>query len=119
MSTAFPPSEAMRRDAAVVQLLATTQPNGRWSALSLELLGDASTLAKRWGGAVGATIKNDGGRYEPLTDSWTPITLTGAPPGRGGHAAAWTGAQMLIVGGLDATGVYYNDNYAYSPPRTV
>ncbi len=72
-----------------------------------------------WGGAVGANIKNDGGRYEPLTDSWTPITLTGAPPGRGGHAAAWTGAQMLIVGGLDDLGIYHNDNYAYTPPRTV
>jgi hypothetical protein len=26
---------------------------------------------------------------------------------------------MLVVGGLDAGGIYHNNHYAYTPPRTV
>ncbi|HEY7426351.1 MAG TPA: electron transfer flavoprotein subunit alpha/FixB family protein [Gemmataceae bacterium] len=41
---------------AVIQVLATLGANGKWSALTLELLGDASTLARRWSGRVGAWV---------------------------------------------------------------
>jgi electron transfer flavoprotein alpha subunit len=37
----------------VVQVLATLEANGQWSAVTFELLGDASVLAKRWGGLIG------------------------------------------------------------------
>src|SRR5262245_9257499 len=40
----------------VVQVLACAEPNGKWSALTLELLGDASALAQRWSGRVGAWV---------------------------------------------------------------
>jgi electron transfer flavoprotein alpha subunit len=39
-----------------VQVLATLSLNGSWTPLTLELLGDASTLAKRWNGRVGAWV---------------------------------------------------------------
>jgi N-acetylneuraminic acid mutarotase len=55
-----------------------------------------------WGGAAyDGEQKNfsDGGRYDPLTDSWRPISLIGAPSARYRHVAAWTGSQMIVWGG--------------------
>src|SRR5262245_385178 len=43
-------------NSVVVQVLACAEPNGKWSALTLELLGDASLLAQRWSGRVGAWV---------------------------------------------------------------
>jgi electron transfer flavoprotein alpha subunit len=43
-------------DNVVVQVLAVGSPSEDWTAHTLELLGDASQLAKRLGGAVGAWI---------------------------------------------------------------
>src|SRR5690242_7117282 len=40
----------------VIQVLACPEPCGKWSALTLELLGDASALARRWAGRVGAWV---------------------------------------------------------------
>ncbi|MCI0536185.1 MAG: hypothetical protein L0Z50_13245 [Verrucomicrobiales bacterium] len=42
---------------------------------------------------------NDGGRYDPVTDSWKPLTLANAPNARQDHAAVWTGHEMLVWGG--------------------
>jgi hypothetical protein len=56
-----------------------------------------------WGGAyTGATVyPNTGGRYNPSTDSWTATSTANAPSGRSGHAAVWTGSEMIIWGGGD------------------
>jgi hypothetical protein len=75
-----------------------------------------------WGGA-GTNyydLLNTGGRYDPLTDSWKRIP-SGiiAPAGRGGHSAVWTGAEMVIWGGvrMDSGNVFtpLNDGGRYSP----
>jgi electron transfer flavoprotein alpha subunit len=42
--------------ASVVEVLATVEPGGGWSPVTFELLGDASALAKRSGGKVGAWV---------------------------------------------------------------
>src|SRR4029453_14662563 len=34
---------------------------------------------------------NTGGRYNPATDSWTSVTMKGAPAPRAVHTAVWTG----------------------------
>jgi N-acetylneuraminic acid mutarotase len=54
-----------------------------------------------WGGYVSDGSLNTGARYNPATDSWTPISLTNAPEARAGHAAIWTGSEMIIWGGYD------------------
>lgn len=46
---------------------------------------------------------NDGGRYNPVTDTWTAISTDNAPTRRTSHAAVWTGAEMIIWGGYDTT----------------
>jgi len=65
-----------------------------------------------WGG-FGGSIVNPGGRYDPVTDSWRPMSVLGAPLGRTLHTAVWTGSEMIIWGGNDnahflATGGQYD-----------
>ena len=72
-----------------------------------------------WGGKNSAGPRSDGGRYDPLTDSWTPMAFSGVVNPVAGNAITWTGAQMITVGGVDSNGTYYNENKAYTPPRTV
>jgi N-acetylneuraminic acid mutarotase len=58
-----------------------------------------------WGGE-GTTFPsgyNNGGRYDPATDSWTATSTTNAPGVRANHTAVWTGSEMIIWGGD-----YYN-----------
>jgi N-acetylneuraminic acid mutarotase len=42
---------------------------------------------------------NTGALYDPSTDSWTPTSTAGAPLGRDGHTAIWTGSRMIVWGG--------------------
>src|SRR6266545_948398 len=82
-----------------------------------------------WGGSAyevdrstGSTIYspkdfNDGGRYDPLTDSWRPLSLVGAPFPRYWHQALWTGSEMIVWGGFtvaQGTGIA-NDGAIYDP----
>ena len=50
-----------------------------------------------WGGFGGFT--NTGAQYDPATDTWTAITVTGAPSA---GSAVWTGSHMLVWGGYDS-----------------
>jgi N-acetylneuraminic acid mutarotase len=57
-----------------------------------------------WGGWSGAddarTYALGGGRYDPRTDTWRPMSTAGAPPLREDHAAIWTGREMIVWGGV-------------------
>jgi hypothetical protein len=54
-----------------------------------------------WGGTAvpGGTYLGDGARYDPLTDTWRPISPAGAPSARARPVTAWTGAELLVWGG--------------------
>ncbi len=62
-----------------------------------------------WGGFGGLwgnnTNHNDGARYNPVTDTWKPVTTKNAPSARFDFPAVWTGKEMLIWGG-------YTDNHS-------
>jgi hypothetical protein len=47
---------------------------------------------------------NTGGLYDPDTDSWSAVGLTGAIAGRNYHTGAWTGSEMIIWGGYNDSG---------------
>ena len=67
-----------------------------------------------WGGSD----LNTGGRYDPATDSWTQVSMTGAPPGRQSHTAVWTGIRMVVWGGRGDGGnqnVYFDTGGIYDP----
>ena len=72
-----------------------------------------------WGGGPGAAVGprplGDGGRYEPATDTWSPISAAGAPSARSGHTAVWTGAAMLVWGGSGPGVAVLGDGAAYAP----
>ncbi len=75
-----------------------------------------------WGGSVGSdSMLNNGGIYDPLTDSWKPVSLTNAPPARFTHTAIWTGTRMIVWGG-DQSGWSYstsrlNSGGIYDPSK--
>jgi N-acetylneuraminic acid mutarotase len=60
----------------------------------------------------------DGGIFDPVTNSWTAITLLNVPSARNLHTAVWTGSKMIVWGGIDSLtfgylntgGVYTNDS---------
>ena len=71
-----------------------------------------------WGGiGAGSAPANlgDGARYSPVTNSWVPISTTGAPSSRSGHVAVWTGTEMLIWGGRGNSFNALAHGAAYNP----
>ncbi len=60
-----------------------------------------------WGGADPGGY-GDGAIYDPSIDSWQPMTAQGAPSGRSGHTAVWTGSKMIVWGGGSNTGGIYD-----------
>lgn len=57
----------------------------------------------------------DGGRFDPQTQTWHPINTNGAPVGRVGHTAVWTGTEMIVWGGYGRTGEWLGDGARYDP----
>ena len=69
-----------------------------------------------WGGyngGDGTFTLNDGGRYLPAINSWTPLSTAGAPGGRAEHTAVWTGSEMIVWGGSSDDAL--NDGGRYDP----
>ena len=63
-----------------------------------------------WGGYNQLFVQyfNDGGRYNPVTNSWTRTSLANAPSPRIAQGV-WTGKEMLLWGGVDdSSGGRYN-----------
>ncbi len=54
-----------------------------------------------WGGFDGTVHVNTGARYKPSTNTWTATNLSNAPSARIGHAAVWTGHEMIVWGGYN------------------
>jgi hypothetical protein len=44
-------------------------------------------------------LKKSGGKYDPLEDTWTSTSTSGAPDARNRHSAVWSGRAMLVWGG--------------------
>lgn len=45
-----------------------------------------------------------GAAYNPVTDTWRPISAVNAPAGRYGHSAVWDGGEMIVWGGTANSG---------------
>ncbi|MEQ2009923.1 MAG: hypothetical protein ABMA26_24315 [Limisphaerales bacterium] len=56
-----------------------------------------------WGGTTNASIfgtpRADGARYNPTSNTWTPMSSVNAPVGRSLALAVWTGTEMIVWGG--------------------
>jgi hypothetical protein len=53
-----------------------------------------------WGGFTNRP-EATGGRYDPATDTWLPVSTSVAPKARQYHVAVWTGSEMIVWGGSD------------------
>lgn len=101
-------------------------PTAGWTSMS------ASPLAGRakhgavwtgtemivWGGAdaAGTTFFNDGAKYNPSTNSWTPIAAVPSGfVGRTDFAIVWTGSAMVVWGGQGSAPGELADGAAYDP----
>jgi N-acetylneuraminic acid mutarotase len=58
-----------------------------------------------------------GGRYDPVNDTWASTDTNGAPAGRQGHAAIWSGTRMIVWGGsfVTSSSSYINTGGVYDP----
>jgi N-acetylneuraminic acid mutarotase len=60
-----------------------------------------------WGGSIfgenGSIAVGTGARYDPVADTWTPMSAVGAPEPRHGHAAVWLPVtqEMMVLGGFE------------------
>jgi len=70
-----------------------------------------------WGGSndIIPIYYNTGGIYDPISNSWSSISLTNAPNPRSSHSAIWTGSKMIIWGGSYWSSYYYNTGGIYDP----
>jgi N-acetylneuraminic acid mutarotase len=70
-----------------------------------------------WAGTTNGSfsgVVNDGGRYNPVANSWAALSTTGAPAARYGHTAVWTGCGMIVWAGYSGTGSF-SDTLSYYP----
>jgi hypothetical protein len=57
-----------------------------------------------WGGLGATNVAGDGAALDPTgTGAWTTLSAAGAPSARYAHTAVWTGTEMIVWGGADAT----------------
>jgi hypothetical protein len=72
-----------------------------------------------WGGRNASGVLNDGARFNPDTNIWTPLASDGAPTARENAAGVWitdtTGVSRLIVwGGDDNAGTLFRTGGRYN-----
>ena len=85
------------------------------------------SLVLIWGGNNDYNLFASGARYDPATDTWSPMSAVGQPAGRQGHTALWTGSEMIVWGGaalpnnqLEKTGGRYDPvTDTWKPTSTV
>jgi N-acetylneuraminic acid mutarotase len=97
---------------------ATADPNLQPRSSATAVWTGTSILV--WGGNQADTRWNDGSRYNPMLDTWTPTTSLGAPRARTWHTAVWTGSRMVVWGGhgdklLNSGAMYDPDGDAWTP----
>jgi hypothetical protein len=79
-----------------------------------------------WGGYGGEVFPSDyteladGALYDPVLDSWQPMSSVNAPVSRRFHTAVWSGGRMIVWGGSRLAGPlihteYLNSGGAYFP----
>src|SRR5438445_13724068 len=66
-----------------------------------------------WGGWAFA-FYNTGGKYNPVTDSWTATSTADAPNARFRHTAVWTGSEMIVWGG-EGNAIQLSTGGRYNP----
>ncbi len=93
---------------------APTAIAGRYAATGVW----SGTEALIWGGNCSGSACGDGAAYKVSTDTWSVISVTGAPAGRYWHTAVWTGTEMIIWGGYTGS-AFVNTGARYNPSTST
>jgi hypothetical protein len=67
-------------------------------------------------------FRSQQGRYDPISDTWFPISLTNAPSARYGSSAVWADNRIIVWGGEigdPANHIETNDGAAYDPVSDI
>ena len=65
-----------------------------------------------WGGfSLTLNELNTGGRYNPVSDTWTATSVAGVPSARFDHVAVWTGTEMIVSKGQSQSTVNAGGRY--------
>ena len=88
-------------------------PSAVWTGAEMIVWGGAP-----WGSGGSLSDFDNGGRYDPATDTWRPTSsVAGVLLGRVGHSAVWTGGEMIVWGGVNSTDgpttLYFRDGARY------
>jgi hypothetical protein len=68
-----------------------------------------------WGGGNDNGVAT-GGRYDPVSDTWTSTITASAPGARKGQSTVWTGQRMIVWGGdSEDSGTYTWTGGVYDP----
>ncbi len=76
-----------------------------------------------WGGRPNAgndlPDREDGGLFNPVTNSWRPVSNAGAPGPRARTIAAWNGREVFVWGGIRMGVRVLNDGGLYDPATST
>ncbi|HUR45758.1 MAG TPA: cohesin domain-containing protein [Candidatus Saccharimonadales bacterium] len=89
-------------------------PEGRWFHVAV-WTGKEMIV---WGGRASFYPQShygDGAKYNPQTDTWTPVSNVNAPSPRSQMMAIWTGTEMIVWGGTGDGWNELNDGARYNP----
>ncbi len=89
--------------------ISRTEPSAVWTGRELIV----------WGGSTGIPAigyVNSGGRYDPVSDTWSQTSTAQAPSARVSQSAVWTGREMIVWGGLQESSPYALDTGARYDP---
>ena len=86
-----------------------------WTGREMIVWGGCNTSATEaaYEQCGGASV-NTGGRYNPITDTWTATSTVNAPSPRHGFAIAWTGSKLIVWGGHN-DGAPFRNGGLYDP----
>jgi hypothetical protein len=90
------------------------QPSGRAQACGLW----TGSHVLVWGGVrlEANEALGDGALYDPIADSWQPMDGSNAPSPRAMPVCAWTGAELIVWGGLEpVSGTLLDGGGRWSP----
>ena len=62
---------------------------------------------------------NAGAMYSPRTNSWRPVSGSGAPIQRAAYTVVWTGSAMIVWGGSGGAAGVLGDGARYIPPAPL
>jgi len=78
----------------------------------------ADGLMLVWGGTTDSgAFLSDGGRYNPMTSTWSTVSVQNAPAARAGHIGVWLAgaARMFAWGGASSTDLSTGGLYVVTP----